>query len=86
MAYLSAGDAGGYRIKEEHGYRDIGLVIDHNNYKKFLYLDETIVLRHTKYPQYVESINGMYLGMSMDDLLEKYGEPDRKEKRGKHAG
>ncbi|SEH35558.1 hypothetical protein [Selenomonas sp. KH1T6] len=83
MAYLSAGDAGGYRIKEENGYRDIGLVIDHNNYKKFLYLDERIVLRPTKYPQYVESINGMYLGMSMDDLLEKYGEPDRKEKKGK---
>jgi hypothetical protein len=74
---LACGDAYGYRIQESDGYRDMGLVPDHENYKPFLWLDESKILRHSPKPVYKESINGLCIGMSKKYLLEKYGAPTR---------
>ena len=82
IAFLRCGDAEGYRIQEKNGYRDIGLVFDHENYKKFIYYDESIVLRPTKDPLYYESINQMYLGMSKKYLNSLFGPPDKIDAQG----
>ena len=81
VAYLGCGEAKGYRIQEADGYRDIGLTSEDMNEMDFLIFNEKQTLRHSKEPQYTESIAGLYLGMSQKDLETLYGSPMRKEKR-----
>lgn len=79
VAYLACGEARGYRIQEADGYRDIGLTSEAMNEMDFLIFNEQQTLRHSKEPQYTESIAGLYLGMSQKDLEALYGSPTRKE-------
>ncbi len=82
VAFLRAGEVVAFRIKESDGYRDMGLSFVPESAKDFLIFDEQLTLRHSKEPQYSESIGGMYLGMRPQDLEAMYGRPsfvDKKE-------
>ena len=48
---------------------------------KFIVLDEKIALRNTKNPHYFESVGGIYLGMSKNQVLSLYGQPSTVETR-----
>lgn len=68
------------RIVEKSGYRDLQLVF------QFLSKDPSVAhqtmyyqgkaYRRTPSPVYYETIGGLGLGMSKDDVIERYGNPD----------
>lgn len=66
-----------FRVKDGSGYKDIEIsnfgsqAPEHN----MLVLNDSKVLRQSQNPQYFESIGGIYLGMSKNQVMSIYGEP-----------
>ena len=48
-----------------------------NDYHELIIIDEVMSLRRTKEPRYFESVGGIYLGMSKDDVVKLYGQPSK---------
>lgn len=68
------------RIVEKTGYRDLkmdcnNLNADPNTYHQVLYYDQQ-AYRRTQQPLYHETVGGLGLGMSEQDVKAKYGNPD----------
>ena len=71
------------RIAEGSVYKDIHL--DHHSmpsiylstpdYHETIFLNGKTVLRMTKEPRYFESVGGIYIGMSKEQVLRLYGQP-----------
>lgn len=74
---------GGYYrvlIAEKGGPRYIELSdwgTDIRDYHGYLRVNRKILLRNTKNPRYVESIGGIYIGMSESEVLKLYGKPSK---------
>ena len=78
------------RINEGNNYRDIEVCHDDSGYGMSGYHERLIMnwgsnsaysLRRTKHPRYFESIGGIYLGMSKNQVLSLYGQPSKVETR-----
>lgn len=69
-----------FRIVEQQGYRD--LIIEwhiSHTYQDKLVLNNTLTLhKGTAGVRYYESVGGVHLGMTKQQLLEKYGSPSHK--------
>ena len=68
------------RISEKTGYRDLDMSVDFldedpTKFHQMLSCDG-VGYRRTPYPQYYESVGGLGLEMSEDDVLARYGKPD----------
>ena len=71
------------RIADGSGYRDIHLdyhsmpsvFLSTPDYHETIFLNGKTALRRTKKPRYFESVGGIFLGMSKDDVLKLYGQP-----------
>lgn len=71
------------RIAEGSSYKDIHL--DHHSmppaylstpdYHEMIFLNGKTALRRTKEPRYFESVGGIYIGMSKEEVLKLYGQP-----------
>ena len=90
LSILSAfPESGPYRVEIlENGrskYIDLEYLGSHNNnweedvtgYHSYLVMNGQTELRRTKNPQYFESVGGIYLGMSKDEVLRLYGQPSK---------
>lgn len=75
-----------YKVKilENSGYRNIvlsylnSLMAEQNsekNYHDAIVIDNKNSYRRTKTPQYFESVGGIYIGMSTNDVVKSYGKP-----------
>lgn len=68
------------RIVEDAGYRDLKLICtgispDHNAYHQYIRLDHQLLRRFPE-ARYHETIGGLGLGMTKQDVLGRYGNPD----------
>lgn len=69
-----------FRIKEDTGLRDIHIFEGDAGYHNHKILNYKTWIRNTVEPVYTESVGGICIGMSSKDLVERYGEPDYKER------
>lgn len=71
------------KIHDGHGIKEIHLdyhsmppgFLSTPDYHEMIVLNGKTALRRTKEPRYFESVGGIYLGMSKDDVLKLYGQP-----------
>ncbi|MBR1398165.1 MAG: hypothetical protein IJ563_11635 [Selenomonadaceae bacterium] len=82
---ITGGDYGGStyqaKILEKNGYRDIKIFITSGrDYHELIVIDNN-AYRRTKNPRYYESIGGIYLGMSQNQVLALYGQPSEIDNR-----
>ena len=75
--------AGTFTIMESTGERDIELSMggETKGGHQYLIIDKNTALRRTKEPQYVESIGGLYLGISKEEVQKLYGKPTSQENK-----
>lgn len=66
---------GTFQVAESTGNRDMKLDLFGNNIHQYLVVDDKMLLRRSEHPEYNESVNGIYLGMTRDDLLQHYTQP-----------
>ena len=86
------GFAGGYprvgvfRIAEAAGSRDLQLAMigDRGSAHQYLIVDKSNAFRRTAEPEYFESIGGLYLGITQEQVLALYGDPTKQDSR--HTG
>ena len=69
-----------FRIKEDTGLRDIHIFQGDAGYHNHKILNYKTWIRNTVEPVYTESVGGICIGMSSKDLVERYGEPDLKDR------
>lgn len=68
------GQYGVYRIMENSGPRDITI---EKLTDKMIKVDNRTILKNTVSASYYESVNGIYLGMTEEDVTNKIGKPER---------
>ncbi len=69
-----------FRIREDTGLRDIHILQGDAGYHKHKILNYHTWIRNTVEPVYTESVGGICIGMSTNDLVARYGEPNLKER------
>lgn len=67
-----------FRIIENNGYRDIHIDGEGYDEHEMVIIDGTSVAYKTQKPRYFESVGGIYIGMSGEDILKLYGQPSRR--------
>jgi hypothetical protein len=66
---------GTFEIAESAGNRNMKLDLLGNDIHQYLVVDDKMVLRRSIYPEYVESVNGIYIGMTKEDFLKQAAQP-----------
>lgn len=67
--------SGVFAVAEEKAVRNIKLDLFGNKSHQYIIVDNNMVLRRSIHPAYNESMGGIYLGMTKDDLLNLYKQP-----------
>lgn len=67
---------------QESTTRDMKLELFGNKAHQYLVVDNNMVLRRSIHPSYNESMGGIYLGMTKDDLISLYKQPTRVNQEG----
>ena len=75
MVYPTSGTL---RIAEADKVRSMKLEVFGNDMHQYLIVDGQLALRRSLNPEHFESMGGIYLGMTEDELLHYYGKPDSK--------
>ena len=73
MLYPSSGTL---RIAEGDHVRSMKLEVFGNDMHQYLIVDDTLALRRSLQAEHFESMGGIYLGMTEEELLHYYGKPD----------
>jgi len=66
---------GTFCVAEAAGNRNIKMDLFGNNVHQYLIIDDKMVLRRSIHPEYNESVGGIYLGMTQEDVLQHYTRP-----------
>lgn len=64
---------GHFKITENGGTRDVTLDLLGHKSHQYLIVDNKTALRRSIRPEYSESVGGIYLGMTKEDVTAKYG-------------
>lgn len=72
---------GTFRIVENGNYKDLRIEWDTTGKTKYLIVNNRITLQNTQKAQYFESIGGIHLGMTDQEVLSAYGSPTSIEKQ-----
>ena len=67
---------GHFTISESQGTRTLTLDLLGHKSHQYLIVDGKTALRRSIHPEYSESVGGIYLGMTRDDVTAKYGYPN----------
>ena len=67
---------GHFTISESQGTRALTLDLLGHKSHQYLIVDGKTALRRSIHPEYSESVGGIYLGMTRDDVTAKYGYPN----------
>ena len=67
--------SGNFEVAEAGQNRTMKMELFGNDVHQYLIIDGKLVLRRSIHPEYIESLGGVYLGMTEEDMLHYYGKP-----------
>jgi len=70
--------SGNFEVAETGQNRTLKLELFGHNVHQYLLVDGKLLLRRSLRPEYFESLGGIYLGMTEEELLHYYGKPSSK--------